>query len=52
LRGGKLSPLKEEEVYRKFEENLKFSNVKSDEIKKLSDKINSIFNIKDLGDMG
>jgi 2-methylcitrate dehydratase PrpD len=52
LRGGKLSPLKEEEVYRKFEENLKFSNVKSDEIKKLSDKINSIFNIIDLGDMG
>ena len=36
LRGGKLSPLKEEEVYRKFEENLKFSNVKSDKIKKLS----------------
>ena len=52
LRGGKLSPLKEEEVYKKFEENLKFSNVKSDEIKKLSDKINTIFNIKNLEDIG
>ena len=52
LRGGKLSPLKEEEVYKKFEENLKFSNVKSDEIKKLSGKINTIFNIKNLEDIG
>ena len=52
LRGGKLSPLKEEEVYKKFEENLKFSNVKSDEIKKLSDIINTIFNIKNLEDIG
>ena len=52
LRGGKLSPLKEEEVYKKFEENLKFSNVKSDEIKKLSDKINTIFNIKNFEDIG
>ena len=52
LRGGKLSPLKEEEVYKKFEENLKFSNVKSDEIKKLCSKINTIFNIKNLEDIG
>ena len=52
LRGGKLSPLKEEEVYKKFEENLKFSNVKSDEIKKLWGKINIIFNIKNLEDIG
>ena len=52
LRGGKLSPLKEEEVYKKFEENLKFSNVKSDEIKKLSDEINTIFNIKNFEDIG
>ena len=52
LRGGKLSPLKEEEVYKKFEENLKFSNVKSDEITKLCGKINTIFNIKNLEDIG
>ena len=52
LRGGKLSPLKEEEVYKKFEENLKFSNFKSDEIKKLCVKINNIFNIKNLEDIG
>ena len=52
LRGGKLSPLEEEEVYKKFEENLKFSNIKSDEIKKLSGKINTIFNIKNLDDIG
>ena len=52
LRGGKLSPLKEEEVYKKFEENLKFSNFKSDEIKKLCGKINTIFNIKNLEDIG
>ena len=41
-----------EEVYKKFEENLKFSNVKSDEITKLCGKINTIFNIKNLEDIG
>ena len=35
LRGGKRSPLELEEIYRKFNENLKFVNVDQDKIKKL-----------------
>ena len=51
LRGGKRSPLKEEEIYRKFEANLKFGNVKLEQIKKLRDKIDNIFKIETLNEI-
>ena len=51
LRGGKRSPLGVEEIYRKFEANLKFGNVKSEKIKELRSKIDTIFNMKNLNEI-
>jgi 2-methylcitrate dehydratase PrpD len=51
LRGGKRSPLGVEEIYRKFEANLKFANVKSEKIKALRSKIDTIFNMKNLNEI-
>ena len=51
LRGGKRSPLGVEEIYRKFEANLKFANVKSEKIKELRSKIDTIFNMKNLNEI-
>ena len=43
--------LKEEEIYRKFEANLKFGNVKLEQIKKLRNKIDNIFKIETLNEI-
>ena len=48
LRGGKRDPLNKNEIRKKFEANLKFANVKSNEIEKLYDFIKNIFKSKNL----
>ena len=48
LRGGKRDPLSQNEVKEKFEANLKFANIKSNEIDKLYDFLKNIFKSKNL----
>jgi 2-methylcitrate dehydratase PrpD len=48
LRGGKNAPLKREEINLKFEANLKFGNVKLEEITELKTFIDNIFNVNNL----
>ena len=48
LRGGKRDPLSQNEVIEKFEANLKFANIKSNEIDKLYDFLKNIFKSKNL----
>ena len=51
LRGGKRDPLSTNEVRKKFEDNLKFANVKSAEIEKLYNFIKNIFKSKNLNSL-
>ena len=51
LRGGKRDPLDRNEVIKKFEANLKFANVKSNEIEKLYNFITNIFKSKNLNEL-
>ena len=51
LRGGKRDPLSTNEVKKKFEDNLKFANVKSAEIEKLYNFIKNIFKSKNLNSL-
>ena len=48
LRGGRKAPLLKDEIYNKFEANLKFSNIKSKEINELKVFINNIFKAKNM----
>ena len=48
LRGGKRDPLSQNEVKEKFEANLKFANIKSNEIDKLYNFLKNIFKSKNL----
>ena len=48
LRGGKRDPLSQNEVNEKFEANLKFANIKSNEINKLYNFLKNIFKTKNL----
>ena len=48
LRGGKRDPLSQNEVNEKFEANLKFANIKSNEIDKLYNFLKNIFKSKNL----
>ena len=52
LRGGRKAPLLKDEIYNKFEANLKFSNIKSKEINELKVFIDNIFKAKNMNLLG
>ncbi|MDB9915633.1 MmgE/PrpD family protein [Alphaproteobacteria bacterium] len=52
LRGGRKAPLLKDEIYNKFEANLKFSNINSKEIDELKVFINNIFKAENMNLLG